>query len=192
MGTRGVTEVIYNDKLVVSQYGQWDHYPMGQGLTVLNFLRDQDNIEKLKNSFDLHLTYQASDEELKKIYARYFDENGMGTMEQSDNFGKDYPSLTRDTGGSILYVIANAKTNELVPLQLEPQSFKDDRLFCEGVYTINLDDETFTTRYNRYNDDDAEDVLTLSFERCLTISDDEYLTEAKCGVYQWQKAQQPA
>lgn len=191
MGTRGVTEVIYNDKLVVSQYGQWDHYPMGQGLTVLNFLRDELNIDKLKANLMLHLTYQASDEELKKIYARYFDENGMGTMEQSDKFGKDYPSLTRDTGAGILEVIANAKTTP-IPLQLEPQSFKDDRLFCEGVYTINLDDETFTTRYNRYNDDDREDVLILSFERCLTITDDEYLTEAKCGVYQWQKAQQPA
>ena len=182
MGTRGITEVTYNDKIVVSQYGQWDHYPSGQGITILNFLRDQDNIEKLKNSFDLHLTYEASDEELKKIYANYFDETGMGTMEQSDNFGKDYPSLTRDTGGGILEVIANA--TEPIPLVLDKE-FRNDDLFCEGVYEINLDDETFTTIF-------GETTLTLSFERCLTISDDEYLTEAKCGVYQWQQAQQPA
>lgn len=184
MGTRGVTEVIYNDKLVVSQYGQWDHYPMGQGITILNFLRNQDNTEKLKQSFDLHLTYEASDEELKKIYANYFREDGMGTFEDGERFSKDYPSLTRDTGGSILYVIANAKTNELVPLVLDKE-FRNDDLFCEGIYEINLDDETFTTIF-------GETTLTLSFERCLTITDDEYLTEAKCGVYQWQKAQQPA
>ena len=180
MGTRGITEVTYNDKIVVSQYGQWDHYPSGQGITILNFLRDQDNIEKLKNSFDLHLTYQASDEELKKIYANYFDENGMGTLAQSDNFGKDYPSLTRDTGGSILDVIANA--TDPIPLVLDKE-FRNDDLFCEGIYEINLDDETFTTIF-------GETTLTLSFERCLTITDDEYLTEAKCGVYQWQQAQQ--
>ena len=182
MGTRGITEVTYNDKIVVSQYGQWDHYPSGQGITILNFLRDQDNIEKLKNSFDLHLTYEASDEELKKIYTIYFDENGMGTLAQSDNFGKDYPSLTRDTGGGILEVIANA--TDPTPLVLDKE-FRNDDLFCEGIYEINLDDETFTTIF-------GETTLTLSFERCLTISDDEYLTEAKCGVYQWQKAQQPA
>ena len=182
MGTRGITEVTYNDKIVVSQYGQWDHYPSGQGITILNFLRDQDNIEKLKNSFELHLTYEASDEELKKIYANYFREDGMGTFEDGERFSKDYPSLTRDTGGSILYVIANAKTNELVPLVLDKE-FRNDDLFCEGIYEINLDNETFTTIF-------GETTLTLSFERCLTISDDEYLTEAKCGVYQWQQAQQ--
>jgi len=189
MGTRGITEVTYNDKIVVSQYGQWDHYPSGQGITILNFLRDQDNIEKLKKSFDLHLTYEASDEEVEKIYANYSDENGWANMKQSDNFGKDHPSLTRDTGGGILEVIANA--TDPTPLVLDKE-FRNDDLFCEGIYEINLDDETFTTRYNRHNDDNAEDVLTLSFERCLTISDDEYLTEAKCGVYQWQQAQQPA
>ena len=182
MGTRGITEVTYNDKIVVSQYGQWDHYPSGQGVTILTFLSNKNNIDKLKNSFDLHLTYEASNEELKKIYANYFDETGMGTMEQSDNFGKDYPSLTRDTGGGILKVIANA--TEPIPLVLDKE-FRNDDLFCEGVYEINLDDETFTTIF-------GETTLTLSFERCLTISDDEYLTEAKCGVYQWQKAQQPA
>ena len=187
MGTRGITEVIYNDKLVVSQYGQWDHYPSGQGITVLNFLRDELNIDKLKANLMLHLTYEASDEELKKIYAEYFDEQGRGSMADGEAFGKAYPSLTRDTGAEILSVIANAKTDP-IPLTLEPQSFRDDRLFCEGVYTINLDDETFTTRYNRYQNENDEDVFTISFSEAQTITDEEYLTKAKCGVYQYQLA----
>ena len=187
MGTRGVTEVIYNGKLVVSQYGQWDHYPMGQGLTVLNFLRDELNIDKLKANLMLHLTYEASEEELKKIYANYFDSEGRGTAEDGEKFEKAYPSLTRNTGAGILSVIANAKTTP-IPLQLEPESFKDDRLFCEGVYTINLDEETFTTRYNRYNNPTRdEDVLVMTFDACKTVTDDEYLTRAKCGVYQYHK-----
>lgn len=180
MGTRGVTEVIFENKTVVAQYGQWDHYPMGQGITILNFLRDQDNIDKLWTNLNLHLTYEASDEELKKIYANYFNEDGMGTFEDGKRFGEDYPSLTRDTGGGILEVIANA--TEPVPLVLD-KDFKNDDLFCEGIYTINLDDETFTTEFHG-------ETLTITFERCLTITDDEYLTEAKCGVYQYHKQEQ--
>lgn len=187
MGTRGTTEVIYNGEIVVSQYGQWDHYPSGQGLTVLKFLRNPDNISNLKKNLELHLTYEASDDELKKIYANYFREDGMGSLEDGERFSKDYPSLTRDTGAGILEVIANA--TEPVPLVLDKE-FKDDRLFCEGVYTINLDDDTFTTRYNRYQNDNDEDVLTLSFDRIPYTGEDDYCERAKCGVYAYHKEAQ--
>lgn len=180
MGTRGITEVIYNDKIVVSQYGQWDHYPSGQGVTILNFLSNKVNIDKLKNSLNLHLTYEASDEELKKIYANYFREDGMGTFEDGKRFGEDYPSLTRDTGGEILSVIANA--TEPIPLVLDKE-FKDDDLFCEGIYTINLDEETFTTEY-------GGETLTLTFKEVREITNDDYCEKAKCGVYSYYKESQ--
>jgi len=184
MGTRGITEVIYNGEIVVSQYGQWDHYPSGQGITAFKFLRSQENIDNLKKN--LALVYVPSDDEYKAIVSKYSDERGMMTMEQGDEFSKMYPSLTRDTGAGILEVIANA-TNP-VPLFLDLE-FKDDRLFCEGVYTINLDDNTFTTRYNRYENDNDEDVYTLSFEQILYTGEDDYLERAKCGVYQYQKSE---
>lgn len=190
MGTRGITEVTYNGKVVVSQYGQWDHYPSGQGVTILNFLSKPTNIDKLKKNFDLHLTYQASEEELKKIYSEYFDEQGRGSMADGEAFGKAYPSLTRDTGGQILDVIANA--TDPIPLQFEDSSFKDDRLFCEGVYEINLDDETFTTRFNRYENPNDEDVLTLTFKEVQEITYEDYCERAKCGVYQYHKESQVA
>jgi hypothetical protein len=180
MGTRGITEVIYNDKIVVSQYGQWDHYPSGQGITILNFLSNPLNIDKLKNSLNLHLTYEASDDELKKIYANYFREDGMGSLEDGERFSKDYPSLTRDTGGGILEVIANA--TDPVPLVLDPD-FKNDDLFCEGIYIINLDDETFTTTY-------GGNTLTLTFQEVREITNEDYCERAKCGVYSYYKESQ--
>lgn len=169
MGTRGITEVIFQNQIVVSQYGQWDHYPMGQGLIVLNFLRDPMNIDRLKRN--LPLLYEASSETIEILYRKH-----------GENFETLYPSLTRNACAGILEIIANAETK--VPIHLD-KDFKTDRLFCEGVYEINLDEMTFTTRYNRYENPLDEDVLTLTLDECLTIDDHEYLTRAKCGVYQY-------
>lgn len=180
MGTRGITEVIYNGKTVVAQYGQWDHYPSGQGITIVNFLSKPTNIEKLEKNFDLHLTYQASDEELKKIYANYFREDGMGSLEDGERFSKDYPSLTRDTGAGILEVIVNA--TDPVPLVLDPE-FKNDDLFCEGIYIINLDNQTFATTY-------GDNTLTLTFQEVREITNEDYCERAKCGVYSYLKEEQ--
>ncbi len=41
MGTRNLTCVYLDGKCKVAQYGQWDGYPEGQGVTCLNFLRDE-------------------------------------------------------------------------------------------------------------------------------------------------------
>jgi hypothetical protein len=39
MGTRHLTAVILKEKPKVAQYGQWDGYPGGQDLKILNFLK---------------------------------------------------------------------------------------------------------------------------------------------------------
>ena len=39
MGTRNLTCVIKDGKYRVAQYGQWDGYPEGQGMNILNFLK---------------------------------------------------------------------------------------------------------------------------------------------------------
>ena len=38
MGTRNLTMVISNGETKVAQYGQWDGYPSGNGVIVLEFL----------------------------------------------------------------------------------------------------------------------------------------------------------
>lgn len=175
MGTRGITEVIYEGQTVVSQYGQWDHYPSGQGVTAFEFIRGAGNIDNLKTN--LKLVYEPSSEELEKIYAPYTDDRGLMTMDNGDKFSKQYPSLTRDTGAGILEVIANA--NEPVPI-VRDLEFKSDDLFCEGVYTINLDNETFTTKYN-----DVETVIP--FSDIYRIGVEDYLVRSKCPVYDYHK-----
>jgi hypothetical protein len=177
MGTRGITKVIYEGNTVVAQYGQWDHYPSGQGKVVFEFLRGADNISKLTNGIKNHI-YVPSENEYNEIVNGYSNESGMMTMEQGDSFGKVYPSLTRDTGSGILEVIANADSP--VPLYLDLE-FENDDLFCEGVYTVNLDNETFTTKYNG-----SETVIPFSEIYNLGLED--YLVKSKCGVYEYQQS----
>jgi hypothetical protein len=176
MGTRGITKVIYEGNTAVSQYGQWDHYPSGQGLVVFEFLRGDGNIDKLKNSIKTNI-YVPSVEALDDIYANYTNENGMSTMEQNDEFSDVYPSLSRDTGSGILEVISNA--TQPIPLYLD-LDFENDTLMCEGVYTINLDDNTFTTLY------DGEETV-IKFEDIYNMGKEDYLVKSKCSVYEYQQ-----
>lgn len=177
MGTRGITEVIFENDIVVSQYGQWDHYPSGQGITVFNFLKNAANVEKLTKN--LGLIERPSTEELDRIYSNYANENGMMTLDDGDRFDNDYPSLTRDTGAGILEVIANATGP--VPLYLD-LDFKNDQLFCEGVYTVDLTNKTFTTNYN-------DVTTTITFEELGGMTHDEYLERAHCPVHEYNTQQ---
>jgi hypothetical protein len=176
MGTRGITKVIYENELKVSQYGQWDHYPSGQGITVFEFLRGDGNIDKLKDGIKKNI-YKPSVKELDDIYANFSDENGMSTLEQGEEFSDVYPSLSRDTGAGILEVIANA--TQPIPLYLD-LDFESDTLMCEGVYTINLDNDTFTTLYEG-------NETVIKFEDIYNIGKEDYLVRSKCSVYEYQQ-----
>ena len=85
-------------------------------------------------------------------------------MEMGEKYSADYPSLTRDTGAGILAVIANAKG--LVPLYKDIE-FETDDLWCEGVYTIDLDAETFTTKWD-------SETYTFTFDEIRSMSSKEY------------------
>jgi hypothetical protein len=153
MGTRGLTKVIYEGETKVAQYGQWDHYPSGQGIAILSFLRGEGNVDKLANG--IKNIKVISDETLDKFVNEFTDnEKGFMSMDEAESFKDKYPSLSRDTGGEILSVVANA-TNE-IPLILNPE-FENDDLFCEGVYTVDLDQRMFISRY-------ADRLLVFMFD----------------------------
>jgi hypothetical protein len=147
MGTRGLTKVISNGETVIAQYGQWDHYPSGQGVTVLNFLSNPSNIEALK--VGLTNVYYPTQEQLESIVSKYTDNaEGWMNLEQGDKYSAENPSLTRDTGAGILQVVADSFLGPKTPLILNIE-FEKDELFCEGVYEVNLDENTFTTTYGK-------------------------------------------
>jgi hypothetical protein len=167
MGTRGLTKVIKNDKVVVAQYGQWDHYPSGQGLTALRFLRDEANVEKLDKG--LYWLYEVESKDVGEIVDRIGEEN----------FLTAYPSLIRDTGAEILELIANAKG--ALPVLLDTD-FENDELFCEGVFTVDLDKKRFITKTD-------QGITTLPLDSLINVSDEMYLEQTRCPVHAYQKTE---
>ena len=151
MGTRGITQVNMGNKPVVAQYGQWDHYPSGQGITALNFLR------RRKGKFDtfkkkLSRVRFATDEDDKKM-TEYLNSigsiNGWVTMEQSTLYNKKYPYLSRDHGARILDLInKSTKKDDVLLVDDSTYPTNEESFGCEGVYTIDFDKNTFTANYH--------------------------------------------
>lgn len=147
MGTRNLTIVQMNNEYKVAQYGQWDGYPSGNGIEILNFLRKVD-LEKFKVRLkDIKvLTREDID--------KYWEELGVDvtkekfvSMELSDKFSKLHPTLSRDMGTKVLdYIMEEEGTVEL----MHDIDFAKDSLFCEWAYVINLDDNTLEV-YEGFN-----------------------------------------
>jgi hypothetical protein len=143
MGTRGITQVIDSTgKTVVAQYGQWDHYPDGQGLNILSFISGYNVVEQLEKA--LFKCYFATESELEEMYKPYVTPDGMMTMDNSDKFSVMYPSLTRNTGSDILKVVTYSTGR--VPLSNQIDFIEDD-LMCEGIYTIDFQTRLFVSQY---------------------------------------------
>lgn len=52
MGTRNLVAVFVDGKYQIAQYGQWDGYPSGQGLTVLKFVRDGLDLQRFLKALE--------------------------------------------------------------------------------------------------------------------------------------------
>jgi hypothetical protein len=144
MGTRNLICVFYRGRFVIAQYSQWDGYPEGQGMTILNFLLNSQNIERLKQG--LQYIVILDDEDLEQ-----YQQPGMGGPAHTNCkcCGKGDadvppfpPSLSRDTGAKILEMVAQATPETRVPISLNLEFANDDG-FCEWAYVVDLDNEAF-------------------------------------------------
>lgn len=146
MGTRGLQVVVSGGEVKVANYNQWDSYPSGQGVDVLNFLRD-----KMKPVFAENVSKCSwiTEEEMKALWKTVgeISEDGMVSIEVSKKFSEKYPWLHRDCGSDIFDHIQNADGG----LQTrDALSFAADSLFCEWAYVVDLDKQTFEV-YQGFN-----------------------------------------
>ncbi len=141
MGTRNLVKVIDQDGVLrVAQYGQFDGYPSGQGVTALYHLRYNfgENIAKR-----LGRVRWATQAELDAVYSSLPNVNYLGT-DDSKTFALLYPNLSRETSADILAVVAWS-VGEVV--LVNSASFEDDELMCEGVYTVDFQRKVFISKF---------------------------------------------
>jgi len=153
MGTRHLICVVNNGEYKVAQYGQWDGQPSGQGVDILDFLRNDMDRSKFENQIDT-LSF-ATEEELKQMWI----ESGLApneklvNMEVSNKHKELYPEDSRDTSSKILQLIQ--ESNRQLKLN-NSLSFANNSLSCEWAYVIDLDKNTFEV-YKGFNQDPLEE-----------------------------------
>jgi hypothetical protein len=145
MGTRGITWVVKDGERKVGQYGQWDHYPSGQGITALTFARNPIAVAQLRANVDG--IPAVTDADWASIYEAVGIPKGstMMNLEQGEKMAELYPEVVRDTGAQILQLIADGKVRFLVR-HAYPIT-EDDKIWIEGQYTIDLDVGEFRAEY---------------------------------------------
>lgn len=140
MGTRHAIIVKGNGKILVQQYGQWDGYFSVQGITVVEFVKNNAGllsstkyaVETFEENVKVLNRNQANKlvEDLSEVYKK----NGFENMECRVLC----PSLSRDTGARILDLIqVNYKGN--LPIYFTPLS--EINSWCEFVYILDLDNQ---------------------------------------------------
>lgn len=160
MGTRNLTCVVKNGEYVVAQYGQWDGYPSGVGLTILEALKIfgvESIVKNVDKAFFIDDDFLAEMRKTLNIKSN----DGWITSEESDRIEKFYPTLHRNTGGDIIELIQRSKANS-IPLK-NSLDFAKDSLFCEWAYVIDLDKETFEV-YEGFNTNKLEENERFFFD----------------------------
>jgi hypothetical protein len=124
MGTRGHQRVITKKgELKLSQYNQWDSYPSGQGLQILNYFRTGD----LKK-------YQDNLNNLSQITIEE-----VAIVDADKDWKINYPYLSRDCGANIHQMIEDGEVKFV--------QFMDDE-WCEGFYTIDFHENKFIAKFH--------------------------------------------
>lgn len=148
MGTRHLICVVGNGRYRVAQYGQWDGYPSGQGLSILKFLHSP-MVSALKNNLDKCAWVTSG--EYEKLWKEFGvdinDNNGFVAYDVCDKFYKKHPQFSRDVGADILKIVAQA--TDKIKLRND-YDFSRDSLFCEWAYVIDFDKNTFEV-YQGFN-----------------------------------------
>ena len=151
MGTRNLTCVVKDEKYKVAQYGQWDGYPDGNGLTILSFLRGV-NTEKFTKQ--IQKVRFLSEQEYKEIIDKHTDNGSIRFGGEHDQYWKKHlHHIDRDIGAGVLEYIMN--TPQPAPLK-NSLSFAGDSLFCEWCYVIDLDCGKFEV-YEGFNKRDLQE-----------------------------------
>ena len=138
MGTRHLIKVKYKGETKVSQYGQWDGYPDGQGLDILKFLRNKIKVEELKDKLS-KVRFLDKEGKDKKFVEDFDSKKEEDRTDEQKGWFRTF--ISRDVGSEILDNIVNFDGEEILLSE-------DDGDWCEGFFTIDLDKMTYKIKYH--------------------------------------------
>ena len=172
MGTRHLIAVHVDGEYPIAQYGQWDGYPDGQGLTVLTFLREQMRRDELitKAKSAQEMTQEMRDAELA---ACGHSGGEWVSLDVSDKYNAQHPQLSRDTGAKILAMVQDGEAGMLLSRQLD---FAGGSLMCEWAYVVDFDKNTFEVfkGFNKSPLDPSERFAHLAIDDYVTARGERY------------------
>ena len=184
MGTRNLTIIKdTSGKYAVAKYCQWDGYPSGQGITLLNFL----NKAKAKLFFvpDLQRrlsenTIKVDEDQMRSLWVECGadPDSGLVSLEVSHKFKSQYPQLHRDMGAEIVELIYNTVGNNTIPIRNYIE-FAGDSLFCEYVYMVDLQTRKFRV-FRGFNKNPLTSVEEFYF---LQDEESEYKPVKECASW---------
>ena len=133
MGTRHLVKIVLNGETKVAQFGHSDGYLEGTGYKLASFIENEYKPTVLKRNVAKLSFY--TDEEVDAIYA---------TLKDSE-VSEKHPELDSSNPVNVLRAILKGAVK--VP---DARDFEHDSLFCEWVYTINLDKKEITVENKGY------------------------------------------
>ena len=183
MGTRNLTMVIdQTGTLKVAQYGQWDGYPAGQGSVVLEFAKNKEKMDRLKQALPNIKFFNKCkdiDKYIEEYNSRspYWNEAELKTMPDNRTETDFYwfeKTQTRDLCAKILDSIITLdrtklpKEHHTIIYLYDDSEFGKDSLFCEWAYCINFETNKLEC-FKGFNTDE-----TKQHPRFATVSNDYY------------------
>jgi len=144
MGTRSLTMVINQEgEKKVAQYGQWDGYPSGVGVGILNFLKNKKLFDNFK--FNLSKVRFLDEKGIDRDFVESYNKNTSQLFNKLDNRTEEqkrwfstYCEL--DLAEKVLTNIANSTDEEIILIDRENTAKGDG--WVEYLYIINLKENT--------------------------------------------------
>jgi len=193
MGTRNITRVIYMQQIIVNQYCQWNGYPTGHGLKVLEFAKkyccDKDKLYDFKDRIlkscllvakggrytvvgaPINKKLEALDElKHSNKFTSWEDLIMNGVVFKRDV--RDYLSASRDTGSEILdwLMMYEPEGMPFYATDYDYQMGMELDWQIEGMYTINLDVDLVTINWHGA-------IRTFTFSKLKNLSETDIKAE---------------
>ena len=131
MGTRHLIAIQSNNEYKLAQYGQWDGYPSGVGVELLERLKKYDHKVLKENVNKLRYITKEEVEQLAEL-----------DPSEYEDLLKNNPQFSRDTSYDVIDLLMNVDSWKL-PTVRNYIEFANDSLFCEWAYVIDFDKGTF-------------------------------------------------